>query len=126
MTRATIVIREIGRLKPDYSLEFDLPEVSAIGNYISIQRPDKQKPHGKDVIVRKIWWRLKHPETNPFGGETAKVGQLSEIMIECDPALGPYSSDKWRVLTEVTNREGRDRGVRCGPIFSAGWRHGSH
>jgi hypothetical protein len=44
MVKVHIVIRQIGRLKPDYSLDFELPEVPRIGDYISIHRPDRPEP----------------------------------------------------------------------------------
>jgi len=34
MTRIVLYVRESGRLKPDYSLLMDLPEVPKIGSYI--------------------------------------------------------------------------------------------
>jgi hypothetical protein len=94
--RVTIVVREVGRLKPDYSLDFELPEVPHAGDYISVQRPDKPEPYGEDLIVQKVWWRLKHAETAGFGSDPPKIGGLTEIMVECAQAIGPYSSDQWR------------------------------
>jgi hypothetical protein len=96
MTRVTIVIREVGRLKPDYSVDFDLPEVPKPGSYISIRRPDKPEPYGEDLIVRQVWWRLKHPETGGFSSNPPKIGSFNEVLVECDQAIGPYSSDAWR------------------------------
>jgi hypothetical protein len=96
MTRVTIVVREVGRLKPDYSLDFELPEVPKPGSYVSIQRPDKPEPYGEDLIVQQVWWRLKHPETGGFGSKPPKVGNLTEILVECAQAIGPHSSDAWR------------------------------
>ncbi|MCJ9721130.1 hypothetical protein MOV66_04475 [Agrobacterium sp. SHOUNA12C] len=106
MIRVTIIVREIGRLKPDYSLDFDLPEVPTVGTYISIQRPDKPEPFGEDLIVRKVWWRLDHPETNGFGSGPAKIGSVREIFVECDVAISPYSSDDWRRLAEGAKSRG--------------------
>lgn len=106
MIRVTIVVREIGRLKPDYSLDFDLPEVPRSGDYISIQRPDKPEPFGEDLIVRKVWWRLDHPETNGFGSDQPKIGSVREMVVECEVALGPYSSDDWRRLAEGAKSRG--------------------
>lgn len=108
MVRVIVVVRELGRLKPDYSLDFELPEVPAVGSYISVQRPDKPKPFGEDLIVRKVWWRLNHPETAGFGSNPPKSGSLQEIFVECDPALSPYSSDHWRRLVEGAKRGGVD------------------
>jgi hypothetical protein len=95
MVKINLVVRELGKLKPDYSLDFELPEVPAIGSYISIQRPDHPEPYGEDVIVRKIWWRLKHPETDAASSNPPKVGAVTEIFVECDVAKSPYSSDNW-------------------------------
>lgn len=98
MVRVIVVIREVGRLGPDYSLEFDLPELPRIGDYISIQRPDHRVPYGEDLIVRQVWWRLDHPETRGTvpSDQTIRVGKVREIFVECDAAIGPYSSDNWR------------------------------
>lgn len=96
MFEVTVVIREAGKLKPDYSLPFSLPALPREGDYVSIQRPDNPEPWGEDLIVRKVWWRLFHPETGGFARGDQKVGRLTEIFVECDPAVGPYSSDSWR------------------------------
>ena len=106
MVRVLITVREIGRLKPDYSLDFDLPEVPRSGDYISVQRPDKPEPYGEDLIVRKVWWRLNHPETGGYSHGNAKIGSVNEIIIECDPAASPYSSDQWLQLIEGARSHG--------------------
>ncbi len=106
MVRVNVVVRETGRLKPDYSLDFDLPEVPAIGSYISVQRPVNREPYGEDLIVRKVWWRLKHPEIATTSSVPPKIGSLTEVFIECDPALSPYSSDQWRRLLEGAKERG--------------------
>jgi hypothetical protein len=94
--RIIVIVREVGRLKPDYSLDFDVPAIPSPGDYLSIHRPDKPKPYGEDLIVRQVWWRLEHPETSGFGSGEPKIGKVEEIYVECDPAVGPWSSDQWR------------------------------
>lgn len=106
MIKFVVVVREIGSVKPDYSLHFEAPEVPREGEYISIQRPDKPSPFGEDLLVRKVWWRLTHPETAGFADDV-KVGGLEEIFVECDPASGPYSSKQWL----QTVQRARDQGV---------------
>jgi hypothetical protein len=96
MVQVLVIVREVGRMKPDYSLGFDLPALPRVGDYISIQRPNKPKPYGEDLIVRQVWWRLNHPETAGFSAGQPKVGSVEEIYVECDPAVGPWSSDQWR------------------------------
>lgn len=107
MPEIIVVVRELGGVKPDYSLPFNVPEVPALGSYLSIQRPNKPAPFGEDLIVRHVWWRLAHPETGGYASDPPKVGSLIEIFVECDMALGPHSSDHWRKMLEAA----RDRGV---------------
>jgi hypothetical protein len=107
MPKVIVVVRELGRLKPDYSLPFDLPEVPKVGSYISISRPDAPEPYSEDLIVRQVWWRLHHPETAATTSGEPKAGRLTEIMVECDPAIGPYALDRWRDMLE----RARGRGV---------------
>jgi hypothetical protein len=102
-----VVVREIGRDSPDYSLEFDVPEIPAIGSYLSIHRPDAKHGHTEDLIVRHVWWRLHHPETGGIASEPAKVGSVVDVQVECDQAIGPHSLDRWRATLEAA----RERGV---------------
>ncbi|WP_031294948.1 hypothetical protein [Sphingobium ummariense] len=95
MLNFVLVIREPGRLAPDYSLNFTAAVLPRVGDYISVQRSDKPRPYGEDMIVRAVWWRLDHPETGTATTEP-KAGSVNEIFVECEPAVGPYSSDQWR------------------------------
>jgi hypothetical protein len=107
MVRVIVVVRELGRRKPDYSLKFDLPEVPKVGSYMSINRPDTSEPYSEDLVVRAVWWRLHHPEIRPVvpdGDE--KVGRELEIFVECDPAIGPYASDRWRDQLQAAKQRG--------------------
>jgi hypothetical protein len=108
MVQVNIVVREIGKLKPDYSLNFELPEVPGVGSYISVLRPDAPEPYGEDVIVRKVWWRLKHPEIRGVESPPVKIGSFHEIFVECDQAVGPYSSDNWLLLLDSAKKRGID------------------
>ena len=96
MPKCVVVVREAGGNHPDFSLSFDLPEVPAVGSYLSICRPDVPEPYSEDAVVRNVWWRLRHPETGVFASDPEKVGALIEIVVECDPAIGPHASDRWR------------------------------
>jgi hypothetical protein len=110
MTRVTVVVREVGKLNPDYSLLFELPEVPTPGSYISIHRPDNPDPYSEDMVVEKVWWRLEHPEAraSTSGDEPQKVGSLKEIFVECVPATGPWSSDRWRDMLDQRRKHGAD------------------
>jgi hypothetical protein len=107
MPQVNIVIREIGSNKVDYSLIFDLPNVPAIGDYISIHREDTPTPHGEDLIVRRIWWRLETSEVRGVPpADAVQTGDVREIVVECDPAIGPHSSDRWRDALEAARKRG--------------------
>ncbi len=95
-----IVVREVGGTKPEYSLSFDVPGVPQIGDYISINRLDVREPLGEDLIVRHVWWRLKH------SGESLSSGAVTEIFVECDKAIGPYSTAAWKLSLEAMQRSG--------------------
>lgn len=100
MIDVIVCVREPGRTKIDYSLNFKLPTLPRKGDLISVQRPDKDTPFGEDMVVKEIWWRLDHPETGVISSEPQKTGKMNEIFIECEPATSPYSSDHWKKYVE--------------------------
>jgi hypothetical protein len=108
MTNVLIVVREIGRLKPDFSLDFDLPEVPKPGAYISIYRGNPPETHSEDLLVEKVWWQLNHPETGGFGRTPPLVGKAASIIVECTQAIGPTSNDRWRDTLEARRAQGVD------------------
>lgn len=96
-----VVVREVGRLRPEYSRKFEVPVLPRVGDYLSVSSPDLHDPLGEDLIVRKVWWRLLHPALdNPERGDDAK-GRVIEIFVECETALGPYASRAWRSRVEA-------------------------
>jgi len=104
--KVRLVVRELGKLDPDFGLDFELPEVPAVGSYISIQRPEHEAEWGEDVIVRKVWWRLKHPETSTRASDPPKIGTVREIFVECEVATSPWSSDLWLRDAEAARARG--------------------
>ncbi len=78
-----------------------------MGDYISVQRPAAPRPWGDDLVVRQVWWRLDHPETRAVVPEnTELIGTLHELFVECDQAIGPWSSDAWRDSLESAEQRG--------------------
>ena len=97
MVTIEIKVRDPESGIPDWSLQFELPEIPRVGDYISIQRPEHRSEWGEDLIVRHVWWRLRHSETRTqYSPDEAKLGGVREVIVECDPAIGPWSSDRWR------------------------------
>ncbi|MCI4678293.1 hypothetical protein K9U39_07890 [Rhodoblastus acidophilus] len=117
MVKAKVVVRDLDRSKPFHELDFELPEIPAIGSYLSIRRPDAAPPFGEDFVVHAVWWRLSHPAAGAEGGGAAEGGKLQEILIECGPATSPYSSDEWLRWADGA----RARGL-CVPAIGAGRR----
>ena len=76
-----------------------------IGSVISITREGEREPFSEDVVVRHVWYRLKHP-TRDGVTEGRQVGRVTEIFVECDIAEGPYASDHWRKTAEAARRQG--------------------
>jgi hypothetical protein len=103
MVKVTVVVREPGSLKIEFFLDFELPEVPRIGEYISIRRLDRRTA-SEDVVVRRVWWQLFHRETHGHQS-TETRGELVEVFVECDPAIGPYSSEDWRRRWEASGVE---------------------
>lgn len=101
-----VVVREVGRLKPDYSLEFEAPVLPTIGSYLSVERPDSKHGHTEDLVVRRVWWRLNYPSNDGFATEPVPVGSLVDIQVECEQAIGPHSRDQWRKTLEAARARG--------------------
>ena len=93
MVKVIVVVREVGREKPEYSLPFELPEAPKPGDYISIFRPDV--PH--------------HPETRgAVRSKDLTTGHLKDIMVECDVAIGPHAQERWKAAAEAAEKQGID------------------
>jgi hypothetical protein len=106
MVRVVVYVREVGRLEPEFSLEFELPEVPKVGSYISVYRPDTAS-HSEDMIVEKVWWHLQHPETQGMeDAKSRKIGSVKEIFVECIQATGPWSTDRWRDAIDQQRKRG--------------------
>jgi hypothetical protein len=89
----------------EFSLEFELPSVPQPGSYISITRPDQQVGT-EDFIVRRNLWHLEHPTTGAYG--EGATGTMRVLGVECEFALGPYSSDEHRRTCDAFERGGRE------------------
>lgn len=96
MFDVTISVRDARRLQSARSYSFRLPSLPRKGDVISIQRFEKDSPWGKDMVVEGIWWRLEDPSPTDSLIETVETGGLNMIVVECSPAIGPYSSNQWR------------------------------
>ncbi|HEY2178308.1 MAG TPA: hypothetical protein VGH15_06975 [Caulobacteraceae bacterium] len=100
MVEVIIAVREPGRMKPDWLAPFDLPEIPAVGSYITINHPGERAPWGEEMVVKRIWWQLFSPLTGEQNGEpttTAEArGSVRQIIVLCEAAVGPYSTKGWR------------------------------
>jgi hypothetical protein len=96
MLEVIIAVREPGRLKPDTSARFELPEIPAIGSYITVNRPGESAPWGEEMIVKKIWWILHSPSGSTVEDSPEHIGTAKQIIVLCEAAIGPFSTKSWR------------------------------
>ena len=68
----------------NYFLLMELPQIPSKGDYLSIMRSGKNR--SENFIVKRTWWNLQFDESK-------KLGQVSEIWVECEFALSPFSSE---------------------------------
>jgi|SRR5665213_2380860 hypothetical protein len=88
MEKITIVVRKTGSLEPDHSLNFEVPSLPRVGNYLSIHRDDAPRPFGEDLIVRQVWWRMEYPAVND-DRSGASVGKLRRSLSNAPKPSGP-------------------------------------
>ena len=106
MVAVTIVVRNLSRPEPEYSLPFDLPEIPKVGSYISVFRSDGHPKwvSSDDLIVRHVWWELEHLTRSDgmgSGQDEEVIGHARSIMVECDHAIGPYLVERHRHFIEM-------------------------
>ncbi len=108
MFRVHVIVREAGGLKPEYGLDFDLPELPRVGSYISVQQSGDRSGKTEDLIVRQVWWRVAHPDRDapraPYPPTT--TGYMSGVVVECAKALGPNSTSSWKEELLAAERAG--------------------
>ena len=99
MVTFIVVVREAGSPRPAYWVEFDAPALPRVGDYLSIQRPDKPSRYGESLIVRNIWWRLAHQGRSGFP-DWAVNRRPGEVFVECDSTAHQYSNKSWLRMVE--------------------------
>jgi len=71
----------------DYGLPIEMPEIPHKGDYITITRPKQEG--SEDFIVKRTWWILDYDDS-------IGIGSTKTIGVECEFAIGHYSSDQHR------------------------------
>ena len=91
--KVQLLLYHRGDEKPDHRLMFDMPGVPQTGDCITISRPDQAGC--TNFIVRRIQWALDCPNTVlPYHADESDIGATSAVTIECELAIGPYSSEE--------------------------------
>lgn len=103
MFEVTLTFVPPGGGEADYSLRMRVPALPRAGDYITVMRkyaspPDDKHTGTEDFIVRRVWWGFEYPDDGKHYHEAGKdpVGEVSGITIECEFAIGPYSSKAHR------------------------------
>ena len=84
--KARLVFVPPGGGEAEYTLDFDLPSVPQVGDYVSVTRPGEDGT--ADFIVRRAWWALNYPSVGVAHGG----GVLHSVIVECEFAHGPRPS----------------------------------
>jgi hypothetical protein len=101
---ARLVFVPPGGGEADYVLDFDLPAIPRPGDYISVMRPNQSGT--EDFIVRRTWWTLKYPDAPTVQTSTTLVrGTTEDVVIECEFARGPYSSDNHKSACDAYDKK---------------------
>ena len=80
--KMTLVFVPVDGGETEYALDYDLPGVPQDGDYISVLDGEGRRA---DFIVRRTWWQLNDPGKG--------VGKAESILVECEYAKSPYSSE---------------------------------
>jgi hypothetical protein len=84
----------------EYSLMMESTAVPQVGDYITVMRqyengpPDDAHIGTEDFIVRRVRWGFNFPDNGQHYHENGQepVGNVDAIVIECEMAIGAYSS----------------------------------
>lgn len=107
MITAELVFVPPGGGETDYSTFMQFAALPRIGDYISITQIapagevlDPDKVGNEDFIVRQVWWigEIPMPE-----GPDMSVG-TSKVTIECEYAIGPFSSESHKKNAELHSK----------------------
>lgn len=98
--RIRLVAVPPGGGEADYSLEMECPAVPRVGEYVTVMRDYQQGPPSpdhagtEDFIVRRVRWGFDWPDNGQHYHEAGQepVGELDVVVIECEKAIGAYSS----------------------------------
>lgn len=93
MVKVRLLFVPPGGGEVDYGLHFELPEIPRPGDYITITRGSGSS-ESEDFIVRRTWWLLNYPDTPGIEAKPTDEGRVKEIYVECEFAIGPFSSER--------------------------------
>jgi hypothetical protein len=103
MTIVTVAVHEPGSTKIESQLDFELDAIPQVGSYISVYGTETPWS-SRDLIVRNVLHALRAPleadQPNAVGHKAANV------VLECDPAIGPCLVGSERERLESAERSG--------------------
>ncbi|HEX8621139.1 MAG TPA: hypothetical protein VF718_04145 [Allosphingosinicella sp.] len=101
--QVTLVIVPPGGGEAEYSLQMEVPALPREGDYVTVMRQREGPVAGRDIgtedfIVRRVWWAFDFPDDGRLyeDSDDRTVGTLNGIGIECEMAMGHYSSEAHR------------------------------
>ena len=101
--RIRLVAVPPGGGEAEYALEMESPAVPGVGDYVTVMRKYQgETPAGhfgtEDFIVRRVRWGFTWPDDGKLYSASGEepVGQLDALVVECEMAIGAYSSPAHR------------------------------
>ena len=98
--RIRLVAVPPGGGEADYPLDMECSAVPQAGDYITVMREYKNDPPNEDhigtedFIVRRVRWGFTWPDNGKHYHQDGAqpVGEIDAIVVECEMAIGAYSS----------------------------------
>ena len=94
--KAYLVFVPRGGGEADYSHEIEIPAPPHPGDYITVIEKTGDKVEGRHWRVRRCWWDFEMTYPGVNDGFTPAVMTGFTLRVECEAALGPYSSESHR------------------------------
>ena len=116
MVRVRLTFVPPGGGEVDYGLTMEMPSLPREGDYISVMRKkadgtalDGDHAGTEDFIVRRVWWFCEFTDDGQLSHEAGKepVGTCQEPNIECEFAIGPYSSVAHKRAAGAYSQQGK-------------------
>ncbi|MBA4797916.1 MAG: hypothetical protein H2043_10980 [Rhizobiales bacterium] len=90
----------------DYLLQFNLPTLPSVGDFLRIRRENSEDPGAEIFCVRGVFWDLSYPSSSSFAAPD-EAGTVSDIWIECEFVRGPFMTKSHKEVCDMYEARGK-------------------